>query len=218
MEQKKCIGKKWLSLLTLSLLLSILFGMNACAAKAPKFAKTAMLFSGNPESAGVMGSVKTDKILKLKSSNPKVVAVKKEFYYGEHNIKLIPKKAGTATVSFTLKRKNGKTYSFKTKVKVYNYEKPVSKISIGKNDYTKLFNKEYINWVKADPVIKGKLKITMKKGFKLTGLYLVEGGTGKEKKIKNGSMITLDATHYIRAEYKNTKKNYSYGIFLGGKQ
>ena len=218
MEQKKRIGKKWLSLLTLSLLLSILFGMNACAAKAPKFGKTAMLFSGKSVSFGVMDSVKTDKILKLKSSNPKVVAVKKEFYYGEHNINLIAKKAGTATVSFTVKRKNGKTYSFKTKVKVYNYESPVSKFSIGTNDYTKLFNKEYINWVKADPVIKGKLNITMKKGFKLTGLCLVEGGTGKEKKIKNGSKITLDATHYIRAEYKNTKKNYSYVVCLGGEQ
>lgn len=218
MGEKRHIGKRLISLLTLSLLLCILFGMNACAARKPKFPKEVMLLSGNSVGFEVMDSVKTDKILKLKSSNPKVVTAADEVYSGGHYIDLIPKKAGTATVSFTVKRKNGKTYSLKTKVKVYNYENPVSKFSIGKKDYTKLFNKKYINSVKAKPAIKGKLKITMKKGYKLTGLYWVETKTGKPKKIKNGSNITLDAKHHIRVEYKNTQKIFPYNIKLMGNQ
>ena len=60
----------------------------------------------------------------------------------------------------------------------------------------------------------GKINISMKKGYKLTGLYLCEHGTGKAKKIKNGSSITLDANYYVQVIYKNTSKNYSYALYL----
>ena len=58
--------------------------------------------------------------------------------------------------------------------------------------------------------------MTVKKSFKLTGLYWCEYGTGKSKKIKNGSTITLDSMHYLQATYKSTGMNYSYVTYLNG--
>ena len=166
---------------------------------------------------GIINSVKSDKILNLKSSNTNVAVVKSMQFRDDHSIVITGNKQGSTTVSFTVQRKNGKKYSFKSKVSVFNYTNPLSKCTFGKTDYRKQFDKKNSCFVSVGNTAKnGKININVKKGYKLEGLYLYEYGTGARKKIKNGSTITLDSLHYLGIDYKNVSKNYSYLIILGG--
>lgn len=195
--------------------------VTAQAAGTLKFAKSITLMRENgtdgTETYGIMNSVKSDKILNLKSSNKSVATVKNVQFRGDHSIVIKGNKQGTTTVSFTVQRKNGKKYSFKSKVSVFNYTNPLSKCTFGKTDYRKTFDKENNHFISlGDTAKKGKINVDMKKGYKLEGLYFCEFGTGARKKIKNGSTITLDSLHYLEIDYKNISKNYSYTMILGG--
>lgn len=165
---------------------------------------------------GILNSVKSDKVQNLKSSNPAVLAVKKVRIENEYNIQVNAKKTGTSTISFSVKRKNGKVYRFKSKVSVYKYANPLSKCTLGKTAYKKSFDKDRMATVLPGKAKKEKINVAVKKGYKLTGLYYCEYGTGKQKKIKNGAAIKLDDMHYLRVEYKNTSKKYSYELYLNG--
>lgn len=190
--------------------------VTAQAAGSLKFAKSITLMKGEG-SYGIINSVKSDKILNLKSSNTSVVKVKKDPFDGNmYSLTIKGTKQGTATVSFTVQRKNGKKYFFKSKVSVFNYTNPLSKCTFGKTDYSKQFDKQKNYFVSFNTAKKGKINVTVKKGYKLKGLYFCEYGTGARKKIKNGSTITLDSSHYLEIDYKNTSKNYSYTMILGG--
>ena len=194
----------------------------AQAAGTLKFAKSITLMRENGTdgtmSYGIINSVKSDKILNLKSSNTSVATVKKAQFRGDYSIVVTGNKQGTATVSFTVQRKNGKKYSFKSKVSVFNYTNPLSKCTFGKTDYREQFDKEHIHMVSFGTAKKGKINVGVKKGYKLEGLYFCEFGTGARKKIKNRSTITLDCLHYLEIDYKNISKNYSDSIILGGTQ
>ena len=101
--------------------------VTAQAADTLKFAKSITMLKGNQIGYGIMNSVKSDKILNLKCSNTNVATVKKEKFIDDYTITIKAKKQGTTTVSFTVKRKNGKKYSFKSKISVYNYTNPLNK-------------------------------------------------------------------------------------------
>lgn len=128
----------------------------AYAAGKPFMPKSFAMMKGQESGYGVVNSVKSDKILKLKSSNTNVVTVKKAPFIDDWTILVNAKKAGSSTVTFKLKRKSGKVYTFKTKIRVYNYTNPVSKCSIGKTDYTKELNKKYMIALGEGNVQKGK--------------------------------------------------------------
>lgn len=193
----------------------------AQAAGTLKFAKSITLMRENGTDGtgtyGIMNSVKSDKILNLKSSNTSVVKVKKDPFDGNmYSLTIKGTKQGTATVSFTVQRKNGKKYFFKSKVSVFNYTNPLSKCTFGKTDYSKQFDKGDHYFASFGTAKKGKINIAVKKGYKLDSLYFCEYGTGARKKIKSGSIITLDSQHYLEINYKNTSKKYSYTMLLGG--
>ena len=114
------------------------------------------------------------------------------------------------------RRKNGKKYSFKSKISVYNYTNPLNKCVVGKKDYKKQLDKKNTVTVSSSSPKKGKINITAKKGYKIEAIYYSEYGTGVQKKIKNGSSITLDSQHYLQIIYKDTRKNYSYAVSLYG--
>lgn len=190
--------------------------VTAQAAGTLKFAKSITMLKGNQIGYGIMNSVKSDKILNLKCSNTNVATVKKEKFIDDYTITIKAKKQGTTTVSFTVKRKNGKKYSFKSKVSVFNYTNPLSKCTFGKTDYSKQFDKGDHYFASFGTAKKGKINIAVKKGYKLDSLYFCEYGTGARKKIKSGSTITLDSQHYLEINYKNTSKKYSYTLLLGG--
>ena len=82
--------------------------VTAQAAGTLKFAKSITMLKGNQIWYGIMNSVKSDKILNLKCSNTNVATVKKEKFIDDYTITIKAKKQGTTTVSFTVKRKNGK--------------------------------------------------------------------------------------------------------------
>ena len=190
--------------------------VTAQAAGTLKFHKSIALMKGDEIGHVIRNSVRSDKVLELKSSKPSVVSVKKMPFRDDYTITMKAKKTGTSIVSFKVKRKNGKTYSFKSKVTVHNYTNPLNVCKFGRKDYKKSFDKKTMV-----PVVKGypkkaKVCITAKKGYKIDAIYYSEHGTGRQRKIKNGSTVTMDGSHYLQIMYKNTRKNYVSAVYLDG--
>ena len=190
--------------------------VTAQAAGTLKFHKSIALMKGDEVGHVIRNSVRSDKVLELKSSKPSVVSVKKMPFRDDYTITMKAKKTGTSIVSFKVKRKNGKTYSFKSKVTVHNYTNPLSVCKFGKKDYKKSFDKKTMVPVAKGYPKKAKVSITAKKGYKIDAIYYSEHGTGKQRKIKNGSTVTMDGSHYLQIMYKNTRKNYVSAVYLDG--
>lgn len=190
--------------------------VTAQAAGTLKFHKSIALMKGDEIGHVIRNSVRSDKVLELKSSKPSVVSVKKMPFRDDYTITMKAKKTGTSIVSFKVKRKNGKTYSFKSKVTVHNYTNPLSVCKFGKKDYKKSFDKKTMVPVAKGYPKKAKVCITAKKGYKIDAIYYSEHGTGRQRKIKNGSTVTMDGSHYLQIMYKNTRKNYVSAVYLDG--
>mgnify|MGYP004519760725 FL=1 len=190
--------------------------VTAQAAGTLKFHKSIALMKGDEIGHVIRNSVRSDKVLELKSSKPSVVSVKKMPFRDDYTITMKAKKTGTSIVSFKVKRKNGKIYSFKSKVTVHNYTNPLSVCKFGKKDYKKSFDKKTMVPVAKGYPKKAKVSITAKKGYKIDAIYYSEHGTGKQRKIKNGSTVTMDGSHYLQIMYKNTRKNYVSAVYLDG--
>ena len=190
--------------------------VTAQAAGTLKFHKSIALMKGDEIGHVIRNTVRSDKVLGLKSSKPSVVSVKKMPFRDDYTITMKAKKTGTSIVSFKVKRKNGKIYSFKSKVTVHNYTNPLSVCKFGKKDYKKSFDKKTMVPVAKGYPKKAKVSITAKKGYKIDAIYYSEHGTGKQRKIKNGSTVTMDGSHYLQIMYKNTRKNYVSAVYLDG--
>ena len=190
--------------------------VTAQAAGTLKFHKSIALMKGDEIGHVIRNSVKSDKVLELKSSKPSVVSVKKMPFRDDYTITMKAKKTGTSIVSFKVKRKNGKTYSFKSKVTVHNYTNPLNVCKFGRKDYKKSFDKKTMVPVAKGYPQKAKVCVTAKKGYKIDAIYYSEHGTGKHRKIKNGSTVTMDGSHYLQIMYKNTRKNYVSAVYLDG--
>ena len=190
--------------------------VTAQAAGTLKFHKSIALMKGDEVGHVIRNSVRSDKVLGLKSSNTSVVSVKKMPFLDDYTITLKAKKTGTSIVSFKVKRKNGKTYSFKSKVTVHNYTNPLNVCKFGRKDYKKSFDKKTMVPVAKGYPQKAKVCVTAKKGYKIDAIYYSEHGTGKQRKIKNGSTVTMDGSHYLQIMYKNTRKNYVSAVYLDG--
>ena len=137
-------------------------------------------------------------------------------FLDDYTLTLKAKKTGTSIISFKVKRKNGKTYSFKSKVTVHNYSNPLNVCKFGRKDYKKSFDKKTMVPVAKGYPRKAKVCITAKKGYKIVAIYYSEHGTGRQRKIKNGSTVILDGEHYLQILYKNTSKNYVSSVYLEG--
>ena len=190
--------------------------VTAQAAGTLKFTKSVALMKGEEIGYGIINSVRSDKVLGLKSSNTSVVSVKKMPFLDDYTLTLKAKKTGTSIISFKVKRKNGKTYSFKSKVTVHNYSNPLNVCKFGRKDYKKSFDKKTMVPVAKGYPKRAKLSITAKKGYKIAAIYYSEYGTGIQKKIKNGSTVTMDGSHYLQIMYKNTRKNHVSSVYLNG--
>ena len=190
--------------------------VTAQAAGTLKFHKAIALMKGDEIGHVIRNSVRSDKVLELKSSKPSVVSVKKMPFRDDYTITMKAKKTGTSIVSFKVKRKNGKTYSFKSKVTVHNYTNPLNVCKFGRKDYKKSFDKKTMVPVAKGYPQKAKVCVTAKKGYKIDAIYYSEHGTGKQRKIKNGSTVTMDGSHYLQIMYKNTRKNYVSAVYLDG--
>ena len=166
--------------------------VTAQAAGTLKFHKSIALMKGEEIGYVIINSVRSDKVLGLKASNTSVVSVKKMPFLDDYTLTLKAKKTGTSIISFKVKRKNGKTYSFKSKVTVHNYTNPLNVCKFGRKDYKKSFDKKTMVPVAKGYSRKAKVCITAKKGYKIVAIYYSEHGTGRQRKIKNGSTVILD--------------------------
>ena len=109
--------------------------VTAQAAGTLKFHKSIALMKGEEIGYVIINSVSSDKVLGLKSSNTSVVSVKKMPFLDDYTLTLKAKKTGTSIISFKVKRKNGKTYSFKSKV---NSEEKIIKNPLIKRPWSRL--------------------------------------------------------------------------------
>lgn len=127
------------------------------------------------------------KATSLKTTNKTVVVLKQEAGY---TIYLIPKKAGTATVSF---KYNGKTY--KTQVSVKKYVNPITSVKIGSitiaGSKFKSSSNLTLNYAKfANKKVKTTVKLA--KGWKLNyGLDYLQNSWMRSEMVKNGGVIPV---------------------------
>lgn len=152
----------------------------------------------------------------VKSSNTKVAGVKIDVNgdnYGKVLV-IMPKKAGTAKISFKLKI-NGTWKAYTMKIKTFKYQNPFSSIKIGNSKYTSKFNKTNSVKVSAKQ-LSGKLSYKLKKGYKINNIMIVDDNSGQVIKngVKNNSKITVkkgDLLVFI-VTYTKQKYNLAYAI------
>lgn len=152
---------------------------------------------------------KNSKIKNVKSSNKKVIEVKKYWVDDYGHIVYNIKKAGTATISFDLVV-NKKTYRYSVKIKTVKYENPFKSFKIGSQNYISKFNKT--DWVGTDKgwqsflkPVSGKLKISLKKNWKITEMYRMPMfNYDKKTTVKNNKKVNLKS-EVLDICLKNTK-------------
>lgn len=183
----KKISKKLLSfLLAFGMILSM-FAVNfATIQAADEHVPASATLVAYPKPATESLASLSSKVSGLKSSNKAVVTVKlSKFTYGTsqtyYTILAVPKKAGTATVSFKCQ---GKTY--KIRVTVKKYVNPVRSVKIGTATVSgskfKSSSETNLSYAKFAGK-KVKTTVTLAKGWTLQKLYIYSGNNPA-----NGSM------------------------------
>jgi len=159
-------------------------------------------------------SVKGWTISRIKSSNTKVLTVKKSSVKNSSGVEITAKKAGKAVVSFRAK-KGKNTYSYKCTVTVRKYTNPIKTLKLGNKNYRSQFaNYDYFN-LNSKKTVKGKLTVSAAKGWKLKEIQLYNSKTQKAKTIKNKSTVSLkNKTNTLWLTFTNTKTKRNTVIFL----
>lgn len=119
------------------------------------------------------------------------------------------KKAGTVKATLKIVQ-NKKTYTYTSKLTWAKYSNPLKSLSIGKTKYkVSYFDK---NTMAAMKKVKGSqpLKVSLKKGYKLTFLGISRGG--QYKRLKNGEKINFTSkgsdNTVVFVNYQDPKGNY----------
>ena len=169
-------------------------------------------FTYPPNSGEVQGKVST--------SNSKVLTAKNN--YGNLNLSI--KKAGTATVSYTIRDYDkNKKVKVKDTVKIYNYTNPVKSFKIGKKQLASKFKSS--PFCSTSKGLKGKLSVTLNKGWKLISIRQAASGSAprlmlnslmgrKVSKLSNGKTVDIKKGA-IQITVYNTKQKYYSCIILG---
>ena len=180
----KKTSKKLLSfLLAFGMILSMFAVTSATGWAADEHVPASATLVAYPKPATESLASLSSKVSGLKSSNKAVVTVKlsKSTYGTSQTILAVPKKAGTAIVSF---KSQGKTY--KIKVTVKKYVNPVKSVKIGATTVPgsrfKSSSETGLSYAKFAGK-KVKTTVTLAKGWKLDKLYIYSGNNPA-----NGSM------------------------------
>ena len=121
-------------------------------------------------------------VLNLKSSNTKVLTVKKRNTSVEKDGEDVPKffnvvlevkfkKPGKANITYSYKNENGETVNVKKKLTVKKWVNPVSSLKIGSKQFKTKFNKNSEATIKKSQISNKKIKIKLKKGYKLKEVW-----------------------------------------------
>ena len=153
------------------------------------------------------GSYKTNyKITNLKSSNKKVATVSKTYKDNFTKLNLTMKKAGTTTISFNVKI-GSKTHKYKTKLTVTKYTPPLKSLKIGSTNLTSKTNKiDTIN-LGGKKTYKGKLNISLKKGWEIYSInFFNTKGTMSKKKNKGSVTLKKGCDLFINCRNPKTRQ------------
>lgn len=107
-------------------------------------------------------------IYDVKSSNKKVATAKAKKVNGRYRVHINVKRTGKVTITYKVKLNNGTSYQSSARYHYKKYKTPISSIKIGNKDLTKRYKKSI--HLSGKP-LKGKLKIKLKKGWKLVDYY-----------------------------------------------
>lgn len=192
-------GKKLLSLLvTFSMIISMFVMTSVTASAAENVPKTVTLVAYPKAEPEFLTSL-SSKASSLKTSKASVVSVKQtKNTYGSrvrYTISLVPKKAGTATVSLKCK---GKTY--KTRVTVKKYTNPIKSVKIGTTSVSaSKFNSSATTSLSYARFAGKNVKTTvfLKSGWKLQKLFIYKGNPS------NGS--TKPAVTYAQKGWRRSE-------------
>lgn len=149
----------------------------------------------------------------VKSSKKSVVEAKASS--DKKSISLFANKAGSAKVTVTVTKKNGKKSSYPINVTVYKYINPVKSFKIGSKSFS-FKKKSQQEWSPEygfyDEKMKAKISVTPKAGWKLKAIY-----TNNDKKVKNKSKVTIKGTDftYFIAEFYNAKQKLTETVDIG---
>ena len=151
----------------------------------------------------------TDIYSDLKSSNEKVLTLQKTKRNGMVWVTAKIKKTGKATVSF---KSNDEQEKFT--VYVVKYANPFKSLKIGNKNYASKFKKSFA-YHKIPLGTSGKLKFSIKKGWKLVNIYKMNTSTAAvAKKIKKGSKVKFAKKDVIEIDLKNKKDGFVWAFYL----
>ena len=214
---KKIIGKKSIFLAMLLMMIVVLAPGNKvqAASKLLKWKKSYTMalckdksynwqYLELSNSSKVSGKIQ---VLSMQSSKPKVVSISKRFSWdGFSCFEITAKKAGTSkiTVKFLL---DGKTYTYKTKIKVVKYKNPFSSLKIGDTELAAELNtKNACNYQAASGVLNYKLN----KGWKVKKIayYTIRNFKYVQTKtVSNNQKINTDGFMIeFKCYHKGSKK------------
>ena len=207
----KKTSKKLLSfLLAFGMILSMFAVTSATSWAADEHVPASATLVAYPKPATESLASLSSKVSRLKSSNKAVVTVKlSKSTYGTsqtyYTILAVPKKAGTATVSFKCQ---GKTY--KIKVTVKKYVNPVKSVKIGATTVSgsrfKSSSETSLSYAKFAEK-KVKTTVTLAKGWKLGELYIYSGNNPA-----NGSM--KPAIEYMQRGWMRSESGQHWGLTI----
>ncbi len=164
------------------------------------------------------GASSVDDIYDIKCSDPKVVSVKvrqaTEKLDGEaakyYKICVEQKILGPGKATVTFKNKANETLSELTnKFEVYKYVSIIKSLKIGKTEYKKLFEKKVLNKIPKKKINSKKVKLTLKKGYKLKSISFWKNG--KEVNLKNGFKKKFkkgDAIRFAAIDKKGVERTF----------
>ncbi len=196
--------KKRITFLLMVAVFTLLASMNA-SAKTHRETKGVPFWSWNEYH---VYSGPASGISKVKSSNKKVAAVATRKGGTGVEVYLKLKKPGTTNLSYNLKKK-GKTVTYKIKLNIY--KNPFKTLKVGNTNYKSQFsNGDYSTLMKG----RGKVKIKLRKGWKVKSIKVQEGG--KWRKLKKGEKVDIENKHSLRITLKNTKDRFTTEFWIWG--
>ena len=153
--------------------------------------------------------VKKIKKVDITSSKPSVIKIDSSGF-------LVVKKPGTTKLTIKVKDKKGKTYKFKSNVKVVKYTNAFKSFKIGTKEIKSKFKKYSGTYFESGQLKTGKIKITPNKGWKLKSIKYEAYNYSEDKepvhiskKIKNKAKINLNRgkgwDYYLTVKMYNKK-------------
>lgn len=189
--------------------------VRSLAASKPFFPEKLTYMTGTGRHGYQIGDNKNIKVSGLKSSNKAVVTVSQSKEGGNAIVIWFePKKAGTSKISFSAKT-GGKTYKYKTTIKVIPYSKPVSSLKLAGKDYTSKITKTNSAFGLSKKTT-GALSVKPAGGWKFESISTYNpknGGSYKEYK-KIPSKITVSKNCQLQVNMRNTKYDFTQSIIF----